>query len=67
MPSCSLAEKAAMITAVTIGPTRRAALNCAEESATAFSSDERGTRSGTVACHAGNTKAETTPTARVSA
>jgi cobalt/nickel transport system permease protein len=53
--------------AASAGPTRRAALNCAEESAIAFSSELRGTRSGTIACHAGNMNAETTPAASVSA
>ena len=50
-----------MMVAVTIGPRSRAALNCADESATAFKSDRRGTRFGTVACQAGIAIADTTP------
>ena len=43
------------------GPSILAAWNCAEFSEMALSSVSRGTRSGTIACHAGKVKAMTQP------
>ncbi len=43
------------------GPTARATLKATELSATALATSSRGTRSGTIACHAGRLKATPTP------
>ena len=45
----------------TIGPTARATLNWTEFSVTAFWRKSRGTRSGTIDCHAGTFNAMSTP------
>ena len=50
-----------------IGPSRRAVLNCAEFSAIAAGSSSRGTSAGTRACHDGVTLAQAAPSANARA
>ena len=50
-----------------IGPSRRAVLNCTELSAMACGSSSRGTSAGTSDCHAGVTVAQAAPSAKASA
>ena len=55
---------AATINPPSAGPTARAALNDIELSATASGTISRGTRSGTIAIHTGELKADPTPSSR---